>query len=93
MLRVTFCRGGDENIREVAQWQIGEPFPVPSYPGSRLLSVEADGKELLCIARNFTGIPMWAGGSVTWRGEWAEFIATHLSQPQSVRRISSSSPD
>jgi len=40
--------------------------------------VQADGDELERIRATFTGIPMPLSRVVRWDGEWATFIARHL---------------
>lgn len=40
--------------------------------------VYADGDELEAVKKQFSGIPMHNGSSVTWTGETAQFIISNL---------------
>ena len=59
-------------------WHVGESHPFIVDGSTTCVELQADGDELDLIRSKFSGIPMYAGKVVVWKGETARFIIDNL---------------
>ena len=69
-----------DSPRKAIEWHVGSCTLSDIIPGgaTEVIEISADGDELRLINQTIDGIPKAMQRMVTWRGDWAVFIAENL---------------